>query len=96
MTSSFGQDLIKSLTEAVAHGQGKPGVGQAHTIDVLDVRAIREQLHMSQQEFSRAYRIPLPTLKGWEQGRRQPDGTASAYLNVIARLPEETRAALAS
>jgi putative transcriptional regulator len=49
---------------------------------------------MTQPEFSKAYKIPLPTLKGWEQGRRQPDATAAAYLSVIASLPKETRAAL--
>ena len=39
-------------------------------------------------------RIPLATLKGWEQGRRHPDATASAYLSVIARLPSEVREVL--
>jgi putative transcriptional regulator len=63
-------------------------------INIPDVRAIRENLHMSQVEFSEAYQIPLATLQGWEQGRRNPDRTASAYLNVIARLPTETRSAL--
>ncbi|MCQ9616391.1 hypothetical protein L1889_06475 [Paenalcaligenes niemegkensis] len=46
--------------------------------------------------FSSAYRIPLATLKGWEQGRRQPDATAAAYLSVIEKLSAETRAALES
>jgi len=50
---------------------------------------------MSQQEFARAYRIPLATLKNWEQGRRQPDAPAAAYLQVIARRPREAREALA-
>ena len=36
------------------------------------------------------------TLKGWEQGRRRPDATASAYLSVIAGLPDEARAILAA
>jgi putative transcriptional regulator len=31
-------------------------------------------------------------MKGWEQGRRHPDATASAYLNVIARMPKEAEA----
>ena len=31
-------------------------------------RAIREGLGLSQQAFARAYKIPLATLKGWEQG----------------------------
>jgi putative transcriptional regulator len=65
-----------------------------HVIEVPDVRALREHLHMSQSEFAVAYGIPLATLKGWEQGRRAPDATASAYLNVIAKLPLEAKAAL--
>lgn len=94
MAKTFGQDLIDSLTEALDHSKGKKLAAREHIIDVPDVRSIRERLKMSQTEFARAYRIPLPTLKGWEQGRRQPDATAAAYLSVIASLPKETKAAL--
>lgn len=94
MEKTFGQELIESLGEAVAYARGRTAGAKAHVIDVPDVRAIRERLKMTQPEFARAYRIPLPTLKGWEQGRRQPDATAAAYLSVIASLPKETRAAL--
>ena len=94
MTSNFGRDLINSLGEALDHAKGKKAGAREHNVEVPDVRAIREELHMSQQEFARAYRIPLPTLKGWEQGRRRPDATASAFLSVIARLPKETRTVL--
>jgi len=92
--SSFGEDLIAAMDEAAAHAQGAGTVARIHTIDVPDVRAIREGLGLSQQAFASAYRIPLATLKGWEQGRRQPDATASAYLSVIAHLPTEARDAL--
>ena len=68
--------------------------GSLHNRRLPDVRALRERLQMSQQEFAHAYRIPLPTLKGWEQGRRQPDATAAAFLSVIARLPKEILTAL--
>ncbi len=88
---SFGQDLIAAMAEAAAHARGTGDVARVHTIDVPDVRAIREELGLSQQAFASAYRIPLATLKGWEQGRRQPDATASAYLSVIARLPQQAR-----
>lgn len=94
MDKTFGQELIESLAEAVEIAKGKTAAARVHVIDVPDVRSIREELKMSQTEFSRAYRIPLPTLKGWEQGRRQPDATAAAYLNVIASLPKETQSAL--
>jgi putative transcriptional regulator len=92
--STFGQDLIESLGEAVAHAKGEVTGVRVRMIRVPDVRAIREDLHMTQDEFATSYGIPLATLKGWEQGRRHPDATAAAYLNVIARLPQETKAAL--
>lgn len=89
--SSFGEDLMGAMAEAAAHARGKGEVARIHEIQVPDVRAIREELGLSQQAFASAYRIPLATLKGWEQGRRQPDATASAYLSVIAKLPREAR-----
>lgn len=92
--SGFGDDLIAAMQEAAAHAQGQAGGVRMHVVDAPDVRAIRERLGLSQQAFANAYRIPLATLKGWEQGRRQPDATASAYLSVIARLPAEARLAL--
>lgn len=92
--SNFGKDLIAAMAEAAAHAQRKGEVARVHTIEVPDVRAIREELGLSQQAFASAYRIPLATLKGWEQGRRMPDATASAYLAVIARLPREAREVL--
>lgn len=92
--SSFGEDLIAAMEEAAAHAQGRGQVAREHVVEVPDVRAIREALGLSQQAFATAYRIPLATLKGWEQGRRQPDATASAYLSVIAQLPTQARDAL--
>lgn len=92
--SSFGNDLIEAMTEAVAHARGAGQAARVHTVVVPDVRAIREGLGLSQQAFASAYHIPLATLKGWEQGRRQPDATATAYLSVIAQLPAEARAVL--
>jgi putative transcriptional regulator len=49
---------------------------------------------MSQQRFAATYRIPLPTLKNWEQGRRSPDAPAAACLHAIARQPKVIREAL--
>ena len=94
MGTTFGQDLVAAMEEAAAHAQGRGELARAHLVHVPDVRAIREQLGLSQTAFASTYRIPLATLKGWEQGRRQPDATASAYLSVIARLPAEARDAL--
>jgi putative transcriptional regulator len=82
------------MTQAVAFALGKKTGAAVHVVDVPDARAIRRQLHMSQQRFAETYRIPLPTLKNWEQGRRVPDTPAAAYLQAIARRPQAIKEAL--
>ena len=93
--NKFSHELVESLTEACEHAEGRETGVRITIVEVPDVRAIRKELRMSQQEFSRAYRIPLSTLKNWEQGRRQPDAPAAALLQAIAKRPRELREALA-
>lgn len=63
---------------------------------VPQVKVIRQALRLSQEEFSERYRIPIGTLRDWEQGRSEPDQAARAYLRVIAMEPEVVRRALAT
>lgn len=58
------------------------------------IKTLRRALALTQEEFATRYRIPLGTLRDWEQGRSEPDQPARAYLSVIARDPEGVRAAL--
>ena len=90
----FAKDMITGMTEAAAYANGKKADAAVHVVEVPDVRAIRRRLHMSQHEFADAYRIPLATLKNWEQGRRAPDAPAAAYLQAISRKPQIIRDAL--
>jgi putative transcriptional regulator len=57
-------------------------------------KIIRRALSLTQEEFAARYRIPLGTLRDWEQGRSDPDQTARAYLKVIASDPEGVRRSL--
>jgi putative transcriptional regulator len=94
--SKFGKELIASMEQAVVHAKGRKVAGMRITkVAIPDVKAIRRSLRMSQQRFSEAYRIPLPTLKNWEQGRRHPDAPAAAYLLAIRRRPKEVMEAVA-
>ena len=94
--AKFGSELIASLKQAAAHKQGRKVRGMRVTaVEMPDVKAIRRALRMSQHRFSAAYRIPLATLKNWEQGRRYPDAPAAAYLLAIKRRPKEIREAVA-
>ena len=59
-------------------------------------KLIRRALGITQEEFAARFRIPLGTLRDWEQGAKEPDQAARAYLTVIARDPDAVRRALAS
>jgi putative transcriptional regulator len=94
--NKFGQELITSMRQAVDHARGRKIAGmRVTTVKMPDVKAIRRSLRMSQHRFAVAYRIPLSTLKNWEQGRRAPDAPAAAYLLAIKRRPKEVREAVA-
>jgi putative transcriptional regulator len=58
------------------------------------VKVIRRALHLSQQEFSEKFQIPLETLRQWEEGRAEPDAATRSYLRVIARNPAAVAEAL--
>jgi len=57
-------------------------------------KVVRQALGLSQEEFAKRFRIPVGTLRDWEQGRVEPDQAARAYLMVIARNPKAVREAL--
>jgi putative transcriptional regulator len=92
--TTFGTELIEGMKLVLAHERGKIELEQVWPKPV-DVKAIRKGMKMSQAEFSRAYGISKRALQEWEQGGRQPDSAARAYLTVIAREPAVVRRALA-
>ena len=57
-------------------------------------KVVRQALGLSQEAFAERFRIPIGTLRDWEQGRVEPDQAARAYLMVIARNPRAVRKAL--
>jgi putative transcriptional regulator len=93
--ATFGADVIEGMKLVLAHQRGKVELEQVWP-KPIDVKAIRKQVKMSQAEFSRTYGISKRALQEWEQGGRQPDSAARAYLTVIAKEPAIVRRALAS
>jgi putative transcriptional regulator len=92
--STFGSELIEGMEVVLAHARGKVELEQVWP-KAIDIKTIRRQVKMSQAEFSRAYCISKRALQEREQGGRQPDSAARAYLTVIAREPTLVRRALA-
>jgi putative transcriptional regulator len=57
---------------------------------------IREQIGMPQVEFASMLRIPVATLRNWEQGRVRIDPAARALFRILSRDPKQALKALAS
>ena len=64
--------------------------------DVFTPQVIRKRLNMTQQQFAHALRIPVATLRNWEQGRNSVDPAARSLLMLVARDPDGVFAALAT
>jgi putative transcriptional regulator len=62
-------------------------IGDSGLKRIVNVKKLRERLSLTQEAFAKAYRIPVGTLRDWEQGRKFPDAPARAYLAVIDRDP---------
>ncbi|MFT8210590.1 MAG: NadS family protein [Symbiopectobacterium sp.] len=76
-----------SLEEAVDIKQSvKPPARVTH-YDIADVRAIREQLNISQREMAKALGTIIDTIKSWEAKRRNPTGLAAKVLATIQADP---------
>ena len=58
------------------------------------VKTLRRALGLTQREFAARYHIPVGTLRDWEQGAKQPDHAAQAYLRAIAGDPVGVQRAL--
>ena len=63
---------------------------------VIPPQILRKHLGMTQSEFAKALRIPLSTLRNWEQGRVLPDPAARSLLTIVAKNPKIALKALAA
>lgn len=52
------------------------------------IRKTRTDLGLSQAEFSSRFRIPVGTLRDWEQARSTAPDFAVAYVRVIGQHPD--------
>ncbi|MFZ5540706.1 MAG: helix-turn-helix domain-containing protein [Pseudomonadota bacterium] len=86
--------IAAGLKEAIAHAEGRGKGVRVHHFKPLDVKAIRERVGLTQEQFSARFGVSLGTLRHWERGDRQPHGTARVLLTVIGRNPKAVLRAL--
>ena len=72
-----------------------PDAALGSFIEELPPACIRERIGMTQVEFAKTLRIPVATLRNWEQGRVGIDPAARALFRILSRDPKHALKALA-
>jgi len=72
------------------------------TVEAMDrgqrarlIRKTRTGLGLSQSEFASRFRVPVGTLRDWEQARATAPDFAVAYVRVIGQHPDIVAEAIA-
>ena len=91
--NTFGQDLLQSLNEALAHAKGE---GPAVLHAPITPRDVRKQVKLTQAQMAPLMGMSLSGYRKWEQGTRRVSGPAATLLRVIQKEPEAVRRALSS
>ncbi len=94
--SKAGDSIIRGAREALDYARGADEGFVAHVPDRIDVKAIRRKVGLSQARFAARFGFALDAVRNWEQGRRQPDQAARAFLMVIDREPEMVQQVLSA
>jgi putative transcriptional regulator len=78
------------LDEAPVRSEAELEASRARELarDVHGVLRLRRRLGLGQIDFADRYKVPLGTLRNWEQGRAEPDRAAKVLLAAIAADPE--------
>ena len=89
--STFGEDQIQSLNEALAHAKGEgPAIVHAPVIP----REVRKQARLTQAQMAVLMGMSVSGYRKWEQGARRVSGPAATLLRIIEREPNAVRRAL--
>jgi putative transcriptional regulator len=90
-------DSIKrGLLEAIEHAEGRAPQTRIHRPRPVDVKALRNKVSMTQEQFAARFGFSTATLRHWERGDRAPQGPALVLLNVIDHNPNAVIEALAA
>jgi putative transcriptional regulator len=87
----FGDDLIQSLGEALAHAKGN---GRAIVHAPLDPSKVRKHAKLTQAEMAPLMGMSVSGYRKWEQGKRSISGPAAALLRIIDEEPEVVKRVL--
>ncbi len=88
------EKLVASIKEAGQIKAGRKATSRVYEIKPPEIKMVRENLNVSQNEFALMIGVSVRTLQNWEQGRRQPEGPAKAFLRIASKNPSAVLEAL--
>lgn len=88
MKRALFEELLESVREGGEILRGERAPARSFAVGEPDVRKVRDEYGLSQPKFAALMGISVGTLRNWEQGRRQPEGSARMLLRIVARHPE--------
>jgi putative transcriptional regulator len=81
------EELLASVREGGAILRKERRPARRFKVRESHVRKLRDRFGLSQPKFAALMGISVATLRNWEQGRRQPEGSARVLLRVVAKHP---------
>ncbi len=88
--------IRQGLQEAMGHARGEDSTVRVYRPQPVDVKALRNRVAMTQEQFAARFGFSVATLRHWERGDRNPQGPALVLLNVIDKNPAAVLSALAA
>jgi putative transcriptional regulator len=88
MKDEMFDELIESMQQAIAIRRGEREPANVTSYPVPDVKAIRANAGLKQDEFARAVGVSPSLVQSWEQNKRIPNGASLKMLRVIEKHPD--------
>ena len=95
MSKRMGEELIEAMQELLNYSEGKihlrtsrmPVTPVCENISPAEIKAVRENLKMSQSVFAIVIGVSKKTVESWEAGRYKPDGAARRLITIMQKDP---------
>jgi|TARA_B110001452_G_scaffold69794_1_gene56377 putative transcriptional regulator len=94
MDNDMFDELMTSVQEMDGIVKGQKKAVRRFEFPEPEVKAIREQMGVSQDKFAVILGVSKRTVENWEQGRRHPTGAARSLLKIVEADPQHALEAL--
>ena len=87
--NTFFEGIKAGLEDAVAFGQGDKTRASTTIIEPIDIKALRNKLSLTQEQFAEMTGASLPTIQAWEHksNPRYPTGPTQKLFQLLLQKP---------